>query len=358
MPVVRVRVSAGEGGRVSLSGSGGVMVECAQAVLRVGPDEVVEFWREGVRVAAGRSGGVWQRGLDTVVVRGTGGCLLRLSGRRYRGELVVFAASDSGLAVVNRLGIEEYLYGVLPRELGAAGPECFEAAKAQAVAARSFALARLGRRQGLGHDLFDSHTRDQEYGGAGVETDWARQAVDATRGEVLTFEGAPVMALYHANCGGVTGNGSEPYLTSVSDVPGRGRPAWCSGGKWFEWEVVLPAESVARTVMRLARLGRMPVISGWRLERDEMSGRVRRVRFETGGSWVTVGANELRMGLGLRSTLFELRRQGSGFCFSGRGWGHGVGLCQEGALARARAGQGYPEILAAYYRGVVLERRW
>ena len=135
------------------------------------------------------------------------------------------ASGGASLTVVNEVDLESYLVGLINYEVSSAWE--IDAVKAQAVAARSFTMTRLGKRQGLGHDLFDSYLRDQEYRGTERETELSRQAVLATRGEVLEFHGEVCEALYHGNCGGVTANGSQPYLKSVPDTPGhrRGRKA-------------------------------------------------------------------------------------------------------------------------------------
>ncbi|MFO7650230.1 MAG: SpoIID/LytB domain-containing protein [bacterium] len=356
-PVVRVRLGAGANGRVELKADGGLELVLPDGKSGTMGGELVAVRLDNGRLAVEVGGRTWRRGAETLAVRSRGGHI-RVGDRRYRGELRLFAGGTGELVVVNRLGIEEYLYGVVPCEIGPANEQTYEAIKAQAVAARTFTLARLGRRQGLGHDLFDSHLRDQEYRGAGPENEFARRAVDATRGEVLTYKGELVEALYHTTCGGVTNTGSQPYLKSVADSPGRGRPAWCANGSGFEWQAIVSADSLGRVLARLGSLAGRVSVRDWRLEKDKASGRVRKAHFTLGSGSVTVGGNELRMALGLKSHAFTIKRRGSGFQFDGFGWGHGSGMCQSGAVAMARAGHSAYEILNHYYSGVERARRY
>ncbi|MBM3315896.1 SpoIID/LytB domain-containing protein, partial [candidate division WOR-3 bacterium] len=268
--------------------------------------------------------------------------------------------ADGGEVVcVNELGLEEYLFGVVPCEIGPIAQETFEAVKAQAVAARSFTLTRLKRRRHPAFDLYDSFDRDQEYRGAGRETELGRRAVEQTRGEVLFFRGEVCEALYHACCGGKTGNGSRPYLSSVHDTPGRrssGR-AYCSGSGHFRWEVAIPSDSVDRALAR--QLGRSRLgLRGLALEKDRQSGRVRKVRVSASSGTHSLTGEAVRTALGLKSTAFDVRKQGSRYRFSGRGWGHGSGMCQAGALAMARAGRTHRQILLHYYSGVETGRAY
>jgi stage II sporulation protein D len=355
-PVVRVRLGAGSSGRVELAAEHGLDLSLPDAGSGTVGIEPVFVRLDAGGLAVDVGGRIWRRTRDTLVVSSRTGPI-RIGDRRYRGDLLVFAGARE-LVVVNRLGLEQYLWGVVPCEIGPINAETYEAVKAQAIAARTFTLARIGRRQGLGHDLFDSFSRDQEYRGAGAENELARRACEATRGEVLTYKGELVEALYHATCGGVTNTGSQPYLRSVPDTPGRGRPAWCSGARDFEWEATVSADSLAAVLQRLGTLPGRPGVRDWRLEKDKASGRVRRATFTLQSGSVTVGGNELRLALGLKSHAFSVTRRGSGFVFKGFGWGHGSGMCQSGAVAMARAGNSAYEILNHYYSGVSLERRY
>jgi stage II sporulation protein D len=284
--------------------------------------------------------------------------LVRVGDRSYRGLLLLFRSADGDLAVVNVLGLEQYLLGVVPCEIGPINVRTLEAAKAQAVAARSFTMTRLGRRKGLGHDLFDSFARDQEYRGIERESELSRQAVLTTRGEVIEFRDEVCEALYHANCGGVTANGSKPYLRSVPDTPGhgRGRKAYCSGKANSSWQTSLGRDSLDAVTSRLA--GKKSRVRSASLETDRESGRVHYLHLTTDHGSIRLLGSEFRLAMGLRSTAFTMALRGRSVTFSGHGWGHGSGMCQDGAIAMAEAGASYREILEQYYSGVSLKKRY
>jgi stage II sporulation protein D len=286
------------------------------------------------------------------------GHTVRVGDRSYRGRLLLFRSAAGDLAVVNVLGLEDYLLGVVPCEIGPINVRTLEAAKAQAVAARSFTMTRLGRRAGLGHDLFDSYLRDQEYRGIERETELSRQAVLATRGEVLEYQGEVCEALYHGNCGGITVDGSRPYLRSVPDTPGhrRGRKAYCSERPNSSWQTSLGRDSLDAVASRHSGKGcRVRTVS---LETDRESGRVRYLNLATDHGSLRVPGSDFRVAMGLRSTAFTVSIRGRIVTFTGRGWGHGSGMCQDGAIAMAEAGASYREILQQYYSGVSLKERY
>ena len=354
-PSVRVRLSAGN--TAFLSSAQGLVLTAGAFRQSVGPNQVIQAKCEnGLFVATdGRSP---SRIADTLAVVPAADGFVRVGDRSYRGRLLLFRSADGDLAVVNVLGLEDYLFGVVPCEIGPTNARTVEAVKAQAVAARSFTMTRLGRRQGLGHDLFDSYLRDQEYRGVERETELSRQAVLATRGEVLEYHGDVCEALYHANCGGVTANGSQPYLRSVPDTPGHrpGRKAYCSQKPNFTWQSSFRKESLDVVVSRLSGKG-CRVRSG-SLESDRRSGRVKYLCLATSRGSVRLPGSDFRMAMGLRSTAFSMSIRARTVSFSGRGWGHGSGMCQDGAIGMAEAGASYREILQHYYSGVTLKKRY
>jgi stage II sporulation protein D len=323
----------------------------------VTPNQSVQARLEGGLVVA-TGGPATLRTADTLAVAAEGEGFIRVGDRSYRGRLLIFRSADGDLAVVNVLGLEEYLLGVVPCEIGPINARTLEAAKAQAVAARSFTMTRLGRRKGLGHDLFDSYLRDQEYRGTERETELSTQAVSATRGEVLEFGDEVCEALYHGNCGGVTANGSKPYLKSVRDTPGhrRGRKAYCSEKPNFSWKASFLRESLDAVVSRIA--GKKCRVRSASLDADRESGRVKYVNLATDRGSVRLPGSDFRMAMGLKSTAFTMTIRSRYVAITGRGWGHGSGMCQDGAVAMAAAGASYREILLHYYSGVSLKKRY
>lgn len=354
-PLVRVRLTADN--TVQLSSKQGLTLAAGSSRQSIEADRLVQVRVEG-KVLVVSGGGAPLRTADTLAVQPGAVGPVRVGERSYRGRLLLFRSTEGELVAVNVLGLEEYLFGVVPCEIGPANARTAEAVKAQAVAARSYTMARLGRRQGLGHDLFDSYLRDQEYRGLERETELTRQAVLATRGEVLEYHGAVCEALYHANCGGVSANGSRPYLKSVADTPGhrRGRKAYCSDRPNFSWQADFGKESLDVVVSRLS--GKKCRVRRSRLELDHQSRRVRYLCLETDRGGVRLSGSDFRMAMALKSTSFSMTIRGATVHFAGRGFGHGSGMCQEGALGMAASGSSYRQILLHYYSGVSLEKRY
>jgi len=167
-----------------------------------------------------------------------GAAPLQLDWNPYRGDLVV-KAKPGGLMVLNVLPLDRYLRGVVPWE----APRGWQTAtyEAQAVAARSYTLSYLGRRAALGFDLYAS-VEDQVYGGIGLENAQSERALDATQGEILLSDGAPIRALYSSACGGRTANVEDvwpwsrtPYLRSVLDADDENSTPYCSISANFRW---------------------------------------------------------------------------------------------------------------------------
>lgn len=299
-----------------------------------------------------------------------GGLPLRVDGQGYRGEVLVVSNAPARVTAVNVLALEDYLRGVVPREMPSIA---LEALKAQAVAARTYAIASLESQSSRGFDVYGS-TKDQAYGGAGAEDSMASEAVRQTRGQIVTYGGAPIMAYYHSTCGGRTAAVDQvwskppaPYLQSVSDArPGGGY--YCDISKHFHWREEWSGTALARVLRRtLADVrggapGDVAVIRDVAVEGRTPSGRAATLKVETDRGTFRVRGDSIRWVLQpasggiLESTLFRLEETRSGgqvqrLVAVGRGWGHGVGMCQMGAIGRAEAGQGYRKILRTYYPG-------
>ena len=303
-----------------------------------------------------------------------------VNNRRYRGELA-FTPADSGVHVVNRVPLEAYLRGVVPREIGIRGPGERAAVEAQAVAARSYAFTRLGNRS-RAYDLAAT-TSDQVYGGMDAENAVADAAVVATEGLVLQYTGRVVSAPYHSTCGGSTAepaevwrSRSEPFLQRVSDrIPGSDR-YYCDIAPRFRWERTWRADTLAAIVGRYLRdyssvaAGPLGTVRGISVDGRTASGRVAAILIETDGGQHRVQANDIRYVLRssggelLNSTYFspEVVPATDGrlarLTIRGLGYGHGVGMCQWGAIGRARAGQDFRTILRTYFPGTSVARAY
>jgi stage II sporulation protein D len=275
---------------------------------------------------------------------------IRVGSLDLRGTVEVRRGAG-GLDVVHSVSMEQYVAAVVEGEMPAAFPP--EALKAQAVAARSFALAKKleavaeGRSWHLGATVLDQVYR------AGQDPR-ARAAAAATAGEVLSAGHEPVLAFFHSACGGRTERGADalgkdlPYLPSV-------RCGRCDEAPRRRWTVRVPA----------AELGRLAGLSGpvtaARVAVRTASGRAARVSLEARGARTELGAADLRQRLGferLPSLAFDLKLSRGEAVFAGRGAGHGSGMCQWGAAGMARRGSGYRAILGRYYPGTEVVRMY
>jgi stage II sporulation protein D len=298
-------------------------------------------------------------------------------GRRYRGELVLTPDAVSGFTVANRVGVDDYLRGVLPLEIGDRPATESAAAEAQAVAARSYAYTHLV--PGRAWDL-QATVADQVYGGVSVEKPSGDRAVATTAGLVLTYGGRVISAPYHSTCGGQTaaasevwqGASDEPFLRSVSDRVGDSERFYCDGSPRFTWTRTLEPASLDAAVARYLRdYAAVPadgpgIVRSVRADGTTTTGRVTAVTVATARGSYSLRGNAMRYvlrSLGgeiLNSTYFTVDPQslrgGAPLTLRGRGYGHGIGMCQWGAIGRARAGQDFRTILSTYYPGTRVER--
>jgi stage II sporulation protein D len=362
------------------------------------------FWRtvtiSGVVQYKVDFAGVTKSTLNPVVVTPVSG-YITIEGRRYRGAAEVRANSSAMPAGINELPIEEYLYGVVPRELGPVAFPELEALKAQAVAARTYAIANLGKRAADGYDLLPT-TADQVYGGYEDEHPLSTRAVDETQAVVATYDGKPIEALYSSTSGGFTANNEEAfnsapvaYLRGVPDhergqalahVPtlevfknaanpqslravreGDFESDWSRYHRWtFEWT----ADEIRGVISAYAGRDVGRVLSIDVPERGP-SGRALRIAYVTEGGTYYDTKDHIRSSLkyinaagvpsNLLSTLFFVEpvldrrtKEVVGFRAYGGGWGHGVGMSQTGSVGMAEKKATYDEILRHYYRGIEL----
>jgi stage II sporulation protein D len=277
--------------------------------------------------------------------------------RWYRGRTLVMPTSG-GITAVNYVPLESYLYSVVGGEMPASWS--VEALKSQAVAARTYALYH---RQSGDSSVFDvgDTTKWQVYGGLEKEAPSTRAAVDATKGQVLTYQGKIINSVFHSCAGGYTENVEDvwssplPYLRGVFS-PDRDLPE-------CQWDTVtLTASELSE------RLGYEGTISAVSVERHS-HGRVLALKLDGTDGLMTIDGEDVRDHLGLKSTLFSIDAESpqvasagnlvaspARFRVSGSGNGHGIGLSQYGAYQFARQNWTYQQILLHYYTGVALAK--
>jgi len=378
VPSIRIALPA-IGATVTLGGGGALLVATPDGGIAVpipaGATATVTSTGQGLRVSGGDATP------DVASLRVTAadsGAPVRLNGRDYRGE-VVLSPGPSGVTALNILGVEEYLRGVVGAEMGRRTEQDLAALRAQAVVSRTLALRNLGRWRLRGYDLMAT-VADQAYAGVGFESPVSDQAVTETLGKVLSFEGGLIDIFFHSTCGGLTAPGPEvfiyatrPYLRSIRDVDQNGR-AWCAISPRYQWRESWSGEALAQALRStLPAAGGNPGLADdlrdVRILDWTATGRVARLEIRGGSGSLTVSGPAARLllrtrdGSSLRSTNFtvQVAREGPRIVeltISGSGAGHGVGMCQWGALGRSRAGFSYEDILSAYYPGTQLTRTY
>jgi stage II sporulation protein D len=279
-----------------------------------------------------------------------------VNGRRYRGTLKVVPSGGNSVTVVNVVELEDYLRSVVPAEMPYSWPK--EALKAQAVVARSYAVSNRGRYASEGFDLCAT-AACQVYEGTASENASSDEAVKATRGEVVMYMGRPISAVFHSSCGGRTDDARDvwrsdgkPYLRGV-------RSPWCrQESPHYQWEAKISDKDMAG---RLAAAGHdVGPVESIRIVSRTKAGRAYEVRVTGTKSAQTFQANAFRLIVGpksLRSTLWSgLSHSDGEWRFHGKGWGHGVGLCQWCSKVMAGQGHRYKEILTYFYRNTKVKK--
>ena len=269
---------------------------------------------------------------------------LLMNGTHYTGNIEVWKG-DRGLYLINELPLEDYVERVVASEVGSGWD--LEALKAQAVISRTYAVYKKGAKGNPRYDLTSS-VLHQVYKGSSPPIQ-ITFAVKETAGEVLTYGGKPIEALYHSTSGGRTENPEEvfgksyPYLKSVESN--------CELSPYWVWERKIPKEEIERAL-------NIKGVKGMTISSRTSTGRAKDLLLESESDQTSIKATELRKLLGwsrLPSTNFTVRANGSSIIFEGKGYGHGVGLCQWSALQMAREGKNYREILSFFYPGTKIQ---
>jgi stage II sporulation protein D len=326
--------------------------EAGQVLAEIPPGYIVAQSNAGqVKVHTWQDGKFW--------IEPTDGGAVFIDGKWYRGRAKV-VATVGGLAAVNYVDLEHYLYSVVGAEMPTNWP--IESLKAQAVAARTYALYQREHNANTVFDVGDT-TAWQVYDGLEEETQSTQVAVNSTTGQVLTYNGRMIEAVFHSSSGGHTENVEDvwssprPYL--------RGVPDFDQSAPVYQWIETVSADSIQSKIPGIGNVLRFEIEPNQRTPR----GRVNSVRVVGDRGSRVLRGDEIRRLFGLRSTLFSVAPQLSPvaslgnlptvpttFQFSGRGFGHGIGMSQWGAYQMAQQGHGYQAILGHYYQNSTLSR--
>lgn len=304
---------------------------------------------------------------DTLYISsGDADSIIKLDENKLRGRIKIFLV-NSQIKVVNQIGLEEYVRGVMTKEMPLGqGNENYEALKAFSICVRTYALLKIFEDKSY-FDIYPD-TRDQIYGGVDAENPYSTRIVDETRGMILSYDGKSAIIFYHASCGGYTedvknvfSNNDLPYLTSIKD----GDEPYCNIAPKFNWtEEYSEQEFISRLFNAKLLSSKYFKIKNLEIKSRFNSGRINELVIslidnnQTGKSLSLFGNNIryiIKTSIGksiLRSTLFNIvLGEDNGVKIIGKGNGHGVGLCQWGAIGQSKMGIDYLSILNHYFPG-------
>jgi stage II sporulation protein D len=276
-------------------------------------------------------------------------------GRWYRGE-VKLVRSGGGLTVINDLNLEDYVASVIGKEMYPTWPQ--EALKAQAVAARSYAIYQQQHRKYQHFDVL-STTTSQVYAGLDGEANTTQAATQATVGQVLAYQGKIIESVFHAASGGHTENSEDVWMRAVPYL--RGVPDFDQSAPVFQWNLMFTASQLRQRLPGIGDIVSMKPV------KTTPTGRVRTIRIQGSRGSLLMKGSDVRRALGLKSTHFIAKPEFApiaggkstkpvAFQLVGQGSGHGLGLSQWGSYSLALQGKSYQDILTHYFQGVALKK--
>jgi stage II sporulation protein D len=282
---------------------------------------------------------------DKILIKTQGTDAIMINGRTFRGDIQLTRVSGY-LSVINQIDLEDYIKGILYHEASHYWP--MEALKAQAIVCRTYAVYQMQENKSRDFDV-TSDIYSQVYGGRTSERERTNGAVEATKGEILTYQNKVFPAYFHATCAGHTEDAS--MLWNIDLPPLKGVVCdYCKDSPHYNWHLVLDRGELRQ---RLVNAGyKMGMIKAIEILGKNNSGRITNLKITTTTKDVNISAKDLRSIVGpneIRSTNFTVNLAGDDAVFEGFGWGHGVGLCQWGAYFMAKQGRNVEEILKYYY---------
>ncbi len=322
--------------------------------------KVIGKYKNGEKLSIKKSGNTLvvngkKAGAKISFKAGNTGAAFSAKGNRYRGNMKAIA-SGSGVTLVNDVSMEDYLKGVVPCEIVPSWK--IDAIKAQAVAARTYAMFHKNGYRSAGYDMTDD-TRSQVYRGVSVETESTNRAVTETAGEVVTYGGKPIDAVFHSSGGGYTENCENVWGTAVPYLKGVPEEKYAE-----QWTKSAPLTSFANVAavgkLKNIKLTKLRIGEAHKSKDRGVSGRVKTVTVVGSQGTKTLSGDKIQSAFDLNSTLFDISIKGKNIIFTGYGYGHGLGLSQWGAQAMAeKHGDGkdyYKQILTHYFTGTKVEK--
>ncbi|MCX5702964.1 MAG: SpoIID/LytB domain-containing protein [Candidatus Omnitrophica bacterium] len=272
-----------------------------------------------------------------------------IDGRLFSGSIQFIKNNNARLLVVNHVGLEDYIKGIMYHEASHYWPP--EALAAQAIICRTYAVYTCQQNKSKEYDLTND-IYSQVYGGRTSERYRTNQAVIETSGQILTYQGKVIPAYYHSTCAGHTEDAN--LLWKIDMAPLKGVPCdFCKDSPHFNWHYVLSRQEIKDKLLDAGyRIGNIDDIA---ILGRSLSGRITDLKVVSEKKDFKISAKDFRNIIGpniIRSTNFKLSIIKDDVVFQGLGWGHGVGLCQWGAYFMAKQGYTAQEILKYYYPGV------
>lgn len=295
--------------------------------------------------------------------------LISVNGKKYRGRIKLLNV-DGSIKIINQISLEDYIKGVMTKEMPVGrGKENYEALKAFAITARTYAINKIFSSKTY-YDLLPD-IRDQVYGGADAEHPLSNMAVDETKGMILTFEDEPAVVFYHSTCGGYTESAVNvftkddiSYLRTITD----GNDSYCSISPNYNWKEIIPEESFLKRLVDAKLLKDSNCsLEKFNIKSRYQSGRVNEleilIKCNNEFKSISIFGNQIRSvmknnsGNGLlKSNNFIIEiTDDRKVMITGKGSGHGVGMCQWGAIGQSRLGKNYKEILMHYFPGTEIK---
>lgn len=273
---------------------------------------------------------------------------IKVNGKEYRHRIEIVRGEKKQLLVINEIPVDDYLKGVLPWE---ANPKWKpEALEAQAIISRTYALFNAILRKDEPYDVV-SDVKSQVYEGKRLEHPATDKAIEQTRGQILVTGEKIFPAYFHSTCGGATTRADLAWDVEQNPSLMGVQCGFCEQSKHYRWkETFTTADIESRLKRKGVKIGKIKNIT-----RDDIdaSGRARSFVFDDGKQKVKIHSNDFRLWMDpfrFKSTFItSIDKNGKNFLFSGKGWGHGVGLCQYGMKRLAELGYSTKEILQYYY---------
>ena len=342
-----LRVAVAKSATLTIKGMDLVVLDAAGRPVPL-PDAYAEV---PISVKKGRLSIGAREGVADPITLESRSVYFRVNGRQYRDRITVYRDGDKLLAV-NSIDMEDYLVGLINHEVSSAWS--IEAVKAQAVVARTYALFQADNSRDSRYDL-ESTIDDQVYGGSQTEDYASAKAVRETAGEILVDgDGQVVQAFYSSNCGGITELPQNVWGVSTQ-IQKSVKDPWCAGAPGSSWTWSTDATSFGAKLKAAGYSG--GTVTAVTVKRKTAAERALSVAVTASGGASTMSGNELRRVLGyekLKSARFKVSVEDGTFTFTGKGAGHGVGMCQWGAKGMADGGYSYRQILGHYYSGLFL----